>query len=90
MSFEWDEQKRARNLVKHGVDFVDVLPLFDSDTLEAADDRTNYGETRFRCLGEIAGRVFAVTYTWRGSNRRIISARKANGRETRIYNARHP
>jgi hypothetical protein len=30
-----------------------------------------------------------VTYAWRGSNRRMISERKANGRETRIYHARH-
>ena len=27
--------------------------------------------------GEIEGRVYAVAYTWRGANRRIISARKA-------------
>ena len=48
----------------------------------------DYGETRIRCLGEIDGRVYVVVYTWRGQNRRIISARKANDREKREYRAR--
>jgi uncharacterized DUF497 family protein len=89
MAFEWDEQKRAGNLAKHGVDFRDIPALFDGDTLEVLDDRKAYGETRVYCLGEIEGRVYAVAYTWRSGNRRIISARKANDRETRRYYARH-
>ena len=88
MGFEWDERKRESNLLIHGVDFIDVLPVFDGATLEIVDDRFNYGETRIRCLGEIEGRVYAVVYTWRGVNRRIISARKANARERRTYYAR--
>jgi uncharacterized protein len=89
MGFEWDERKREGNLRHHKVDFVDVLSIFDGATLEIVDDRSNYGETRIRCLGEIEGRVYVVVYTWRGVNRRIISARKANARERRIYYARY-
>ena len=88
MGFEWDERKRERNLIIHRVDFIDVLSIFDGATLEIVDDRFNYGETRIRCLGEIEGRVYVVVYTWRGVNRRIISARKANARERRTYYAR--
>ena len=88
MAFEWDERKREANLVKHGVDFRDVTPLFDGPTVETVDDRMNYGETRINALGEIEGRVFFVTYAWRGADRRIISARKANDREQRTYHAR--
>ena len=87
MAFEWDEEKRQANLVKHGVDFRQMPELFDGPTVEAVDDR-NYGETRANCLGEIEGRVFVVTITWRGADRRIISARKANAREQRTYYAR--
>ena len=65
-----------------------VLSIFDGATLEIVDDRFNYGETRIRCLGEIEGRAYVVAYTWRGVNRRIISARKANAREGRTYYAR--
>lgn len=88
MGFEWDEDKREANLVKHAVDFSHALRIFDGPTLEAVDNRCAYGETRINCLGEIEGRVFVVTFTWRGSFRRIISARKANGREQRTYYAR--
>ncbi len=88
MGFEWDERKREANLSHHNVDFVDVLALFEGTTLEIVDERFDYGETRIRCLGEIEGRVYVVVYTWRGVNRRIISARKANAREKRAYYAR--
>jgi uncharacterized DUF497 family protein len=89
MAFEWDEQKRASNLAKHGVDFRRMEALFESDFVEIEDDREDYGETRFTVFGEIEGRVYAVVYTWRAGNRRLISARRANGREQRKYHARH-
>jgi uncharacterized protein len=88
MGLEWDERKRESNLLIHKVDFIDVLSIFGGPTLEIVDDRFSYGETRISCLGEIEGRVYAVVYTWRGVNRRIISARKANARERRTYYAR--
>lgn len=40
---------------------------------------------RCRLPGAIEGRVFVVIYTVRGSAIRIISARKANGKEVREY-----
>jgi uncharacterized DUF497 family protein len=89
MSLEWDEAKRRRNLREHGVDFIDVFPLFDCDAIERIDNRFDYGETRIRCLGEIDSRVYVVIYTWRRDNRRIISARKANAREQREYRSGH-
>jgi uncharacterized protein len=85
IGFEWDEEKRRRNLREHSVDFIDMFPLFDGDVdiKERIDRRFDYGETRIRCLGEIERRVYVVIYTWRGDNRRIISARKANVRKQR-------
>lgn len=89
MSFEWDEPKRLSNIRRHGVDFVDVFPLFDGDIAESVDHRFDYRETRIRCLGLVENRVYVVVYTWRGETRRIISARKANEREQRAYYSRH-
>jgi uncharacterized DUF497 family protein len=88
MAFEWDEEKREGNLVKHGVDFRQMPELFDGPTVDDVHDRFNYVETRINCLGEIKGRVLVVTITWRGADRRIISARKANARERKTYCAR--
>ncbi len=90
MAFEWDEDNRKAHLVKHGVHFRDVAAMFDGPTDETVDGRLDYRETRINALGEIEGRVFFVTYTWRGASRRIISARKANDREQGKYHARHP
>lgn len=63
MGFEWDEQKRRRNLRDHHLDFIDVFPLFEADFSEIIDDRRDYGEARIRCLAEIDGRVHVLVYT---------------------------
>jgi uncharacterized DUF497 family protein len=89
MAFEWDEDNREAHLVKHGVDFIDVVPMFAGPTVEATDYRIDYGETRINAMGVVGGRVYFVTYTCRGAKRRIISARKANADEQRAYYARH-
>ena len=84
--FEWDERKRQRNLVDRRIDFLDVLPVFEGpQRVEFEDLRQDYGERRFVILCPLAGRLIHVTYTMRGMKRRIISARKANRREQRIY-----
>ena len=90
MSFEWDEAKRASNLAKHSVDFRVAAQVFRGRIVERIDSRRHYGEVRIRCWGQIAGRVYVVIYTWRGENRRIITASKANGRETRAYHSPKP
>ena len=62
--------------------------MFDRRTVKVIDAHQDYGETRIHCLAEIEGRVFAVARAWRGPNRRIISARKANARGRKTYYAR--
>ncbi len=39
IDFEWDEDKRLANLRKHGIDFVDIPPVFDGDTVIIEDAR---------------------------------------------------
>ncbi|AIA56824.1 hypothetical protein Acaty_2p0010 (plasmid) [Acidithiobacillus caldus ATCC 51756] len=52
----------------------------------AQDNRKDYGEPRFVALGALNGRVMVVVYTQRGSGVvRIISFRKANSREVKVY-----
>ena len=53
----------------------------------SANDRRDYGEERFRLYGRVAGRLFVIAYTRRGTVTRIISARKANARERDLYGA---
>jgi uncharacterized DUF497 family protein len=86
MKYEWDEVKRQSNIKQHGVDFIDVLPLFNNlSSKKIEDNRRDYGEVRYILLGEINKRLFQVAYTYRDSHIRIISARKGNKREMRIF-----
>jgi uncharacterized protein len=85
MDFEWDEEKRLTNLRKHGVDFVDVPSVFDTDVVTVEDDRYNYGEQRFVTFGLLNGREIAVVHTDDGNSIRIISARRATKHERRNY-----
>lgn len=59
---------------------------FEWDLLQAKPDiRRDYGEPRVIGHAPISMRVYCVVYTDRGDERRIISLRKANGREVKRY-----
>ena len=80
-------KKETENIHKHGIDFATASRLWDEPVLEREDERRDYGETRILAFGKVDGRLIAVLYTRRGANRRIISARKANRREQRRFEA---
>lgn len=86
--FEWDEEKRQQNLLKHGVDFLYAAVMLEGDVVKIVDDRQDYGETRYLALGTMGGEIFAVVYTLRGDNIRLISARKARKKEYERYQNR--
>lgn len=89
MPFEWFENKRLRNIRERGIDFVDVIPLFASpEAVSFEDTRQDYGETRYILLCAVRDLLFQVAYTHRGENIRIISARRGNKRERRLYEQR--
>lgn len=86
MRFEWDEKNSDDNRERRGFAFDDVMTVFlDPDRVTFLDARRDYGEDRWTTLGEIEGRLFALTFTMRGEVIRIISARKANKRERKRY-----
>ena len=71
---------------QRGFDFAYVLKAFlDPDRVVRKDSRWDYKEQRYQLLGKIDERLFFVVFTFRGSVIRIISARKANKRELKIY-----
>jgi uncharacterized protein len=85
MQFEWDESKRISNLRKHGIDFLDIPPVFDGSILTIEDERFDYGENRFVTFGLLQGRVVAVVHTEGDDYIRVISARKATKYEQKTY-----
>jgi hypothetical protein len=93
LRFEWDAQKAAANLAKHGVAFAEALTAFSDDTgfvLEDPDHSAD--EARFILLGLSAElRVLVVVHCLREAGQviRLISARRANRREREQYKARN-
>lgn len=88
--YEWDEEKAAANVAKHGVRFADACDVFrDPFAIEFADDRFDYGEDRFTIIGMAKGRLVFVAYTMRMDVVRMISARGAEPLEQRWYYAQN-
>lgn len=86
VEFEWDEAKRASNLLKHRLDFVHVVLLFDGRHLiEPA--RNASGEERFKVTGRLGDDHVTAICTWRGDVVRIISLRKARRGERQHHQA---
>jgi len=83
--YVWDDDKKAINLARHGIDFVAALSLEWEQSIVWQDLRRDYGERRYLVLAKIAGRVHLMAFTPRGGYLRIISLRKANRKEVRRY-----
>lgn len=60
----------------------------DKNRVTVIDHRYNYGETRYISLAKIDNRVYVIAFTFRSSNIRLISARKANKKEVKRYENR--
>ena len=87
MRFDWDDAKGERNRRDRGFGFDFAALIFEGGTIEALDERRDYGEARVRAFGEVDGLVLHVVYTDRGEVRRIISARLADRKERKRWHA---
>jgi uncharacterized protein len=85
--FEWDEEKAARNLQKHGVSFEEAATIFAGfSAMYAADPEHSIGEIREIAIGiSFRGRVLTVSFTERGGLYRLISARNSTTPERKSY-----
>jgi uncharacterized protein len=85
-AFEWDDDKAASNVRKHGVTFEMARDVFDDPFILEREDRAqDAGEDRYSVLGISEGRLLFVGFTHRGDRIRIISARLATTRERKSY-----
>jgi uncharacterized DUF497 family protein len=85
--FIWDSAKAARNLAKHGVAF-DSAWDFNWETSVVVDrSRRSDGERRQAAIGWLEDRLHTVIFTDRPEGVRLISFRRANRAEMRVYEA---
>jgi uncharacterized protein len=88
LRFEWDKDKAAANLKKHGITFDEAGTVFADPLAVIFDDQKHsLEETREIIVGHsVASRLLLVSFTERGKDLvRIISARKATKRERKDY-----
>ena len=88
MDFEWDDNKAASNLQKHGVSFKEASTVFDDPLfIMFFDDEHSIDENRFITTGESnLARLSMVAHPDRDQTTRIISARKTTAHERNFYN----
>ena len=90
MKITFDPEKRTDTLRKRGLDFRDAPTVFAGVRFTFEDERLEYPERRHITVGLLDGRMVIVVWTPDAEIdgeecRRIISMRKANGREQARY-----
>jgi len=84
--FEWDEQKRLWTIHERGLDFIDATTIFDGRLAIHVPAHVK-NEDRLLSIAMIGGKCYTVVWMWRGTNRRIISFRRARHEEEKAYRA---
>ena len=79
------EDKRQLNIKNHGIDFVGCEAVFAGLTITREDNRNIYSEIRLQTLGLFNGVVVFIVHTPRDNNDHIISIRKAEKHEEKLY-----
>lgn len=88
MRVEWDDDKNRRNHLKHGIWFEQAQEIFlsGSEYVDIFDEEHSDDEDRFIAVGATRAGVVLVVWTEREDETiRIISARWATRKETRLY-----
>jgi uncharacterized protein len=87
MMFDWDPDKAASNLTKHGVSFDEAKTVFDNPLAVIFDDVAHsMGEQREIMIGHSqSDRLLLVSFVERSGVIRLISARLATPRERERY-----
>ena len=87
MDHEWDDEKAALNLEKHGVSFEEAATVFDDPLyVDLYDPDYSTEEHRYLIVGASKkGRLLIVSYTERENILRFISARELTPAERKAY-----
>jgi uncharacterized DUF497 family protein len=85
MGITYDPEKNERNVRERGLSFERVADFDFATAIYIVDDRQDYGERRIRSLGFLDGRLYALVYTIRDGDIRVISFRKAKKSEVARY-----
>lgn len=82
MKVTFDPAKRSATRADRGLDFDDAALVLEGVTLDAENERPDYGERRITTVGHLRGRMVILVWTPRG-DAHVVSMRKVNERERR-------
>jgi uncharacterized DUF497 family protein len=82
--FEFDPDKSAANLAKHGIDFETAQALW-SDSRKVFGPTLSPSEERWMLVAKLDEKVWSAIYTWRGETIRLISVRRSREDEAWQY-----
>ena len=82
--FEFDNAKSESNHTKHNINFIEAQLLWSDPMLLEIPAKTE-DEPRFLAIGQIEGKHWSAVITYRGSNVRLISVRRARTEEVVLY-----
>ena len=85
--YEWDDRKASSNLRKHGVSFHEASTVFDDPlAITYPDQAHSSGESRQLTFGLSSSvKLLVISHIETHTGLRIISARKADRSERKIY-----
>ena len=94
VTFSWDDRKNQTNQRKHDISFEEAQTVFfDENAIEYFDPDHSENEERYLMLGlsyRLRALVVAHSLRKKGTEIRIISARKATKKEQKFYFGQRP
>jgi len=90
LKIEFDANKNGTNIRKRGLSFVRVADFDFDGAIIKQDTRKTYPEVRYVALGFLDAKLHVLCFTPIDSGIRVISFRRANQREVKIYEQTYP
>jgi len=86
LQIDYDEDKNAINIHKHGISFTTASHAFnDPNAVIEFDELHSIHEDRYNLIGCLDGHILFIVYTMRGEVPSMISARPATKKEIERY-----
>ncbi|WP_397602850.1 BrnT family toxin [Sphingorhabdus sp.] len=88
MKIEFDAEKDATNIARHGVALALGAKIFDDhELLIVPTIREQDREERYKAIGLIGDKLWTAIHVYRGDVVRFLSVRRSNTSEQRSYHS---
>jgi uncharacterized DUF497 family protein len=85
VEFEWNDEKYALNLNKHGIRFETVAEVFFDPFYQTGDATVNEEQRQFIIGYSLTEKLLLIVFVDRTNRERIISARPVTTVERKLY-----